>query len=98
MKPGARGNSPSGSGSSSCCYRGCILFSQYYDTVRWIGDDLAKHPAIPSDLTIDLYAGSKCTAFSYSAPIPSPESSSGISRYCCAGLRLHAHVDQGGQG
>ena len=79
-------------------YWGCILFSQYYDTVRWIGDDLAKHPAIPSDLTIDLYAGSKCTAFSYSAPIPSPESSSGISRYCCAGLRLHAHVDQAGQG
>ncbi len=23
---------------------GCILFSQYYDTVRWVGDELAKRP------------------------------------------------------
>ena len=38
------------------------------------------------------------TASSYSAPIPSPESSSGISRYRYAGLRLHSHVDQAGQG
>jgi hypothetical protein len=37
------------------------------------------------------------TASSYSAPIPSPESSSGISRYRFAGLRLHAHMDQAGQ-
>jgi hypothetical protein len=38
------------------------------------------------------------TASAYSAPIPSPESSSGISRYRFAGLRLHAHMDQAGKG
>jgi hypothetical protein len=38
--------------------RGCILFSQYYDTVRWVGEQLARHESIPSDLTIGLYAGS----------------------------------------
>jgi hypothetical protein len=43
--------------------RGCILFSQYYDTVRWMGDELAKHPDIPSDLTIGLYAGSNRSGF-----------------------------------
>ncbi len=36
---------------------GCILFSQYYDTVRWIGDALATHPEC-SNLEIGLYAGS----------------------------------------
>jgi len=43
--------------------RGCILFSQYYDTVRWMGEELAKHPDIPSDLTIGLYAGSNRSGF-----------------------------------
>ena len=43
--------------------RGCILFSQYYDTVRWMGDELAKHPDIPGDLTIGLYAGSNRSGF-----------------------------------
>ena len=43
--------------------RGCILFSQYYDTVRWVGNELAKHPDIPSDLTIGLYAGSNRSGF-----------------------------------
>jgi len=37
--------------------RGCILFSQYYDTVRWIGDELAKHPVL-AGMEIGLYAGS----------------------------------------
>ena len=37
--------------------RGCILFSQYYDTVRWIGDELAKRPEF-ANLEIGLYAGS----------------------------------------
>jgi hypothetical protein len=36
---------------------GCILFSQYYDTVRWVGDELAKRPEF-ADLEIGLYAGS----------------------------------------
>jgi len=36
---------------------GCILFSQYYDTVKWIGDKLANHDAL-SHLDIGLYAGS----------------------------------------
>ncbi len=36
---------------------GCILFSQYYDTVKWFGDELAKHPDF-ADMDIGLYAGS----------------------------------------
>jgi hypothetical protein len=36
---------------------GCILFSQYYDTVRWIGDELAKRDEF-RNLDIGLYAGS----------------------------------------
>ena len=36
---------------------GCILFSQYYDTVRWVGDELAKSPEF-AELDIGLYAGS----------------------------------------
>jgi superfamily II DNA/RNA helicase len=36
---------------------GCILFSQYYDTVKWVGDELAKRPEF-SNLEIGLYAGS----------------------------------------
>lgn len=37
--------------------RGCILFSQYYDTARWVGDELAKRPEF-AGLEIGLYAGS----------------------------------------
>jgi hypothetical protein len=36
---------------------GCILFSQYYDTVRWVGDELAKRTEF-AGLDIGLYAGS----------------------------------------
>ena len=36
---------------------GCILFSQYYDTVRWVGDELAKRAEF-ADIEIGLYAGS----------------------------------------
>ena len=36
---------------------GCILFSQYYDTVRWVGDELAKRAEF-AELEIGLYAGS----------------------------------------
>ncbi len=36
---------------------GCILFSQYYDTVRWVGDEMAKRPEF-ANLEIGLYAGS----------------------------------------
>lgn len=36
---------------------GCILFSQYYDTVRWIGDELAKRTEFIG-MDIGLYAGS----------------------------------------
>ncbi len=36
---------------------GCILFSQYYDTVRWVGDELAKQPEM-AGIEIGLYAGS----------------------------------------
>lgn len=36
---------------------GCILFSQYYDTVRWIGDEMAKRAEFAS-MDIGLYAGS----------------------------------------
>jgi len=37
--------------------RGCILFSQYYDTVRWIGDEMSKRPEFVG-MDIGLYAGS----------------------------------------
>lgn len=36
---------------------GCILFSQYYDTVRWVGEELAQRPEF-SGMEIGLYAGS----------------------------------------
>lgn len=36
---------------------GCILFSQYYDTVRWVGDELSKRSEF-QELEIGLYAGS----------------------------------------
>ena len=36
---------------------GCILFSQYYDTVRWVGDELSKRAEF-AGLEIGLYAGS----------------------------------------
>ena len=34
---------------------GCIVFSQYYDTVRWIGESLTRH--LPTE-TVAVYAGS----------------------------------------
>ncbi len=37
--------------------RGCILFSQYFDTVQWVGARLAVHPNFV-DQPIGLYAGS----------------------------------------
>jgi hypothetical protein len=36
---------------------GCILFSQYYDTVRWIGDEMSKRAEF-AGMDIGLYAGS----------------------------------------
>jgi hypothetical protein len=36
---------------------GCILFSQYYDTVRWVGDEMAKRAEF-AGMDIGLYAGS----------------------------------------
>jgi len=41
---------------------GCILFSQYYDTVRWVGDELAKRAEFAS-MDIGLYAGSNRSGF-----------------------------------
>ena len=41
---------------------GCILFSQYYDTAKWIGDELAKMPEF-SQNDIGLYAGSNRSGF-----------------------------------
>jgi hypothetical protein len=42
--------------------KGCILFSQYYDTARWFGFELAKRPEF-SHLDIGLYAGSNRSGF-----------------------------------
>ena len=42
--------------------RGCILFSQYYDTVRWVGDELAKRAEF-ANMDIGLYAGSNRSGF-----------------------------------
>ncbi|RFC53051.1 MAG: Superfamily II DNA and RNA helicase [Verrucomicrobia bacterium] len=41
---------------------GCILFSQYYDTVRWVGDELARRAEF-SHIDIGLYAGSNRSGF-----------------------------------
>lgn len=41
---------------------GCILFSQYYDTVRWVGEELAKRPEFAC-MDIGLYAGSNRSGF-----------------------------------
>jgi ERCC4-related helicase len=41
---------------------GCILFSQYYDTVRWFGAELAKNEAF-SNQDIGLYAGKSRSGF-----------------------------------
>jgi len=41
---------------------GCILFSQYYDTVRWVGNELSKLAEFAS-IDIGLYAGSNRSGF-----------------------------------
>jgi hypothetical protein len=41
---------------------GCILFSQYYDTVRWIGDEMSKRAEFEG-IDIGLYAGSNRSGF-----------------------------------
>lgn len=41
---------------------GCILFSQYYDTVRWVGDQMAKQADF-AHMDIGLYAGSNRSGF-----------------------------------
>ncbi|WP_295958562.1 phospholipase D-like domain-containing anti-phage protein [Rhodoferax sp.] len=48
--------------SGSWLDRGCILFSQYYDTVRWIGDEMAKREEF-AGMDIGLYAGSNRSGF-----------------------------------
>jgi len=42
--------------------RGCILFSQYFDTVRWVGEELARQPDF-AGIDIGLYAGSSRSGF-----------------------------------
>jgi hypothetical protein len=41
---------------------GCVLFSQYYDTVKWVGDELANRPEF-GGMDIGLYAGSNRSGF-----------------------------------
>jgi len=41
---------------------GCILFSQYYDTAHWIGEELSKRSEF-SGYDIGLYAGSNRSGF-----------------------------------
>jgi len=48
--------------SESWLDRGCILFSQYYDTVRWIGNEIAKRAEF-AGMDIGLYAGSNRSGF-----------------------------------
>jgi hypothetical protein len=48
--------------SQSWLERGCILFSQYYDTVRWVGDEMTKRPEF-AGMDIGLYAGSNRSGF-----------------------------------
>lgn len=48
--------------TASWLERGCILFSQYDDTVRWIGDEMAKRAEF-AGMDIGLYAGSNRSGF-----------------------------------
>lgn len=41
---------------------GCVLFSQYYDTVKWMGDELARREEF-SATDIGLYAGTNRSGF-----------------------------------
>jgi len=41
---------------------GCIMFSQYYDTVRWVGDEISKRDEF-AGIDIGLYAGSNRSGF-----------------------------------
>jgi hypothetical protein len=41
---------------------GCILFSQYYDTVRWVGNEMSKRDEF-AGIDIGLYAGSNRSGF-----------------------------------
>ncbi len=41
---------------------GCILFSQYYDTVRWVGNEMAKRAEF-AGMDIGLYAGTNRSGF-----------------------------------
>lgn len=41
---------------------GCVLFSQYYDTVKWVGDELAGRAEF-GGMDIGLYAGSNRSGF-----------------------------------
>lgn len=41
---------------------GCILFSQYYDTVRWVGEELSRRTEFEG-VDIGLYAGSNRSGF-----------------------------------
>ncbi len=41
---------------------GCVLFSQYYDTVKWVGDQLATRIEF-AGMDIGLYAGSNRSGF-----------------------------------
>jgi PLD-like domain/Helicase conserved C-terminal domain/SNF2-related domain len=41
---------------------GCILFSQYFDTARWVGDEMAKRSEFVG-MDIGLYAGSNRSGF-----------------------------------
>ncbi len=41
---------------------GCILFSQYYDTVRWAGEQIAQRPEF-ANMDVGLYAGSNRSGF-----------------------------------
>ena len=55
-----RGTHPGSLGS--WMERGCILFSQYYDTVRWVGDEMSKRAEF-AGIDIGLYAGSNRSGF-----------------------------------
>jgi hypothetical protein len=41
---------------------GCILFSQYHDTVRWVGDEMSRRPEFVG-IDIGLYAGNNRSGF-----------------------------------
>jgi ERCC4-related helicase len=89
------GNHPSGEGR--WLDLGCILFSQYYDTVRWIGNELAKTPEFEG-IDIGLYTGGGRSGYWRSGVFHSCERETLKTRVREGNLRLLLGTDAASEG